>query len=164
MICEEIYSVFDDFHEVRLAVVPPSIDGLLEARDVALDVGLRELAYLSIRCFEWLNSFMMAMLDDQGHGQVLLGQLQVLVVKPAKLRPGDRDLLVVRVDLAADVEQLRLLFFIFKQISNLNVNVASKYKTYVLKRRGASPSRLWISVASAIAVGDAFFIFLLNKW
>ena len=71
------------------------------ARDVGLDVGLRELHHLSPWSFVWFNTSVKAILDDQGHGQVLLDQLQVLVVKMPKL--------FVRVALAADVELLGLL-------------------------------------------------------
>ena len=64
------------------------------ARDVGLDVGLRELHHLSPWSFVWFNTSVKAILDDQGQGQVL-------VVKMPKL--------FVRVALAADVELLGLL-------------------------------------------------------
>ena len=105
MLCEETSLAFDSSHELDLVEVPPIDDRrLLEARDVAFDAVDRELVHLIERCFEWLNTNIPAI----GHDQA---QAHDVVVKMAKLLPGDHDLLFVRVALAADVELLGYLWF-----------------------------------------------------
>ena len=103
MICEEISLAFDSSHEHELVDVPAIDDRrLLEARDVAFDAVDRELVHLIERCFEWLNTNIPAIDHDQA-------QAHDVVVKMAKLSPGDHDLLFVLVGVAADVELLGCL-------------------------------------------------------
>ena len=93
--------------------------------EVLVDGAMVELRQLLDGGLQRMMTLVPAIANGQGQDQVLLGQLQVLVVKLPKLLLADHDLLFVRVALAdhvllfvrvalaADVELLGLLLFLY---------------------------------------------------